>query len=291
MIVRSAVRQCQDSAWRMRAIRYLARLTMISFALIALPSGAGDPVYGEYMRRSGLWEQLGQLQDFIRKGIEQSAPQPSAIREAVLEQAMAAYHPDRLRREIETQLADRLVADDARMVLAWYDSDLGKRFTRAEVEASSKEGHDRVQERAAEVFSALAPARRAVLQQLLAASGGAEALAAILVNQHQGLARGAALATGQPLPRSVETGTAQQALQKAQLAGALQPMLLANFAVVYGGSTDAELSEYLAALQTTSGQRVTAATIGALDEVLSAAATRFGEGLARKALEEQRPRT
>ena len=263
-----------------------AFVRMAALAVLLLPAAASraapEALVDDYMRKSGLVEQIAQIAGGVLVGIEQAQARPQAPRlsgeqlDRLRRAVKAAFGADRLRNALRSELVATLPAADTEQVLEWLDTPFGKRVTAIEEAGSTPEAYQRRTEVAARTFAALSPARRAELERMMRASGAVEVYASITLNQQIGIIRGMALSAGLPDTVPSEEAKAKLELYRSQIAAAAGPTLLANAAVLYGPLSDTELRDYALTLELPSSRRVTEATGAALDKVLSAAALDLG---------------
>jgi len=261
-------------------------LRAAALAVLLLPAApshaAPEALVDAYMQKSGLVEQLAQIEGGVLLGIDHAQAQPQVPRlsgeqlDRLRGAIRAAFGADRLRGAVRSQLVASLPVADTEQVLTWLDTPLGKRVTAIEEAGSTPEAHQRMTEVAPKALAALPPSRRAELERMMKASGVVEVSASIALNQQLGIMRGLALSAGLPDTTSSDEAKAKLALYRSQIAGALGPSLLANAAVLYGPLSDDELHAYAVMLELPSSRRVTEATGAALDKALSAAAIDLG---------------
>jgi hypothetical protein len=95
------------------------------------------------MELSGLNKQIAELPAGIEAGIAQEKQRNPSIPDAQLREVQQAiekgFQPSVILNSIKAQLKNDLSERDAKYLLAWYESDLGKRITKAEQAASTGE--------------------------------------------------------------------------------------------------------------------------------------------------------
>jgi hypothetical protein len=222
-------------------------LTLVA-PLPAFP--APEALVDAFLQKSGLAAQIAQIEAGVLQGLDQSqqemqAPQLSSDQLDRLRRSVkTAYGADRLRAAVRTDLVASLTDGDVRDVLTWLDTPFGKRVTALEVEGSTTEAYDRLSKIGAATLASLAPARRADLERMLKASGSVDPLAGIIVHERMGVMRGIARSAGLPdAPPGAEAEARVEQL-RSQMAGALEPVLLANAAALYAPLSDDQLRAY-----------------------------------------------
>ena len=260
----------------MRIATHWALAALLSWPLSAAGAPASTATIDDLMHRSGLWQQLAGIAGTFQKGVDLALEQktlPDAATAARIREVFGtAYGADRLRPAVARGLSETLSAEDAEAALAWLNTDLGKRITTLEEQASE----DTPPDRAAEIGAALAPGRRALIERLLKALHAGDVLATVLINMTYGLARGVELAS--PSGRTGQADAVRSMLEsgRAQLAARAERELLGSNAVTYGPLTDAELERYVVFAESPAGGRYHAASSIALEQALSAASIEAG---------------
>lgn len=235
------------------------------------------------MQHSGLWEQLGSTGAGARAGIEAAARMaerrmPQADLDRLLAATDAAFAPATLRQAVRRALVARLPGVHLAPLRAWYDSELGRRVTAMEVAATAPgRDSDAMLRAGIRRLADLPEARRRLVEQMVQASRGAEAMTQMAVSVAVAVQRGASQARPDlPAPPVAELRAAMSA-QRAQLLQMYGAMLQAMFAELYAPLADEPLQQYLAFLRSEAGAAFTEATLAAVEEALVQAAERLGE--------------
>jgi Uncharacterized protein conserved in bacteria (DUF2059) len=246
------------------------------WSAVALAAPATPAAIDELLHKSGLWEQLAAIGPQLQQGINDSAVQekmPDDQSLAAMRRAFGvAYGPERLRAAMARALAKEITAEDTAAALAWLATDLGKRVTRLEEDASKAA----VPDRAAEIAAALPAERRELYLRMARATHTGEVGATIMINVTYGLVRGARLASpGTPMQDPEQLLGAMQAT-RAKLVAMVEEQSLGTSAVAYGTLSDADLLRYIEFAESPVGRRYHAATSLALDRALTDAAVEAG---------------
>lgn len=241
------------------------------------------PMLDELMRKSGLWNQLAQIEPMMQVGVTQAHEQSPRIPEENLDQLRAAiasaYAVDDLRTSVRDQLLATVSPQDATTVLRWLSSDLGQRITALEEAGSTPEAAVKRQDEGPQVLADLPPQRRQQVERLVKLTFSAEVAADLVIDTTVGVARGIALSANVPVPDSIETLKSKLQSQRAQLVDMLGPRLAADYAIVYLPLSDKELEQYIEFCESPAGQRYAAAGVDAIDKALTEAAVRLGHRL------------
>ena len=260
--------------------------SLVAVAWLAL-LGHGTPALAvsdaqadEFMRKSGLWQYLAEIDPGVQQTISQSDPELRQLNDEQIERlrdaSRAAYGADRLRKEMRTELARSLPAAETETALAFLATDLGKRVTALEEAAAVKENSDRIDSIAEDAFAALEPPRRDLIERMVKATRVAELAASIMVNQQLGVMRGIAVYRGRDDSGADSDAKERLNRYRAQLVSALGPRMAAQSAVVYGPLPDRDLAAYVDFLESPAGRVTNDAVSAALDKVLGAAAFELG---------------
>jgi len=265
-------------------------LVALLYLLLSSPVVASVTLVDDYIQRSGLGEQLGQIAGKGIRQIEeaQAGPhaQPPRLTDVQMERlrtaVKAAFAADRLWLAIRSHLDALLPEGDAVLFLKWLDTPSGKRVTAIEMTASTEEAPRRAANNAPQTLAGLPMARKAELERILKASGIEDRSATMALN----MARAVVLAAGMPVRDIPPAYSAPDRLEnpkqdrleplRRQIAIELAPESLAYIAAVYAPLSDGDLRDYATVLERSSMRRVIEATNVAFDRALSAAAIEVG---------------
>jgi hypothetical protein len=240
----------------------------------------------QLMRKSGLWTQLGQMQEQVSNGALDARAKEEARGAPPLEEEdfkkltgaiERAFGAERLREVVAQEIAAALSAEDEAVVLRWLDSEAGARFTRLEEESLKPEQVDAMQSGAKDALSGLGKERLALVKRFGEAVGAGEIDATIVINLVSAVGYGVALTT--PVP-PVDLKDFKQRMEKdrARMVAAYKWRALGMYAWMYRDVPDAEFARYVEFAESPVGRRYHAAMVKALDVALTRAA--FDMGLA-----------
>ena len=258
---------------------------------LALLSGASalaqtDTATAELlMRESGLWKQLEAIAPQTRAGLASTLVQinPSASPtevERVAGLADDAFTAARLRSVAQSVIARRTNQGDVAALLAWYRSPTGKSLTKHEEDASADaRDPNAAMAQDSAFFASLPAARQALVKQLVQVSRGGESLTTITINT--AVAVQAGLASAMPNAPAVSAADMRAALeqQRPKMLSALSSVAAASYARTYANVPDADLSKYLAFLESSAGARFIEVALQALDAALVEGATELGRSI------------
>jgi hypothetical protein len=256
----------------------IASLQLLSYAGSALAVSEGQA--DEFMRRSGLWQQLAQVEPGVQRGITQSDAELRRLNDEQLDRlrdaARAAYGPDRLRQSMRTELAASLPDAETVRALQFLATNLGERVTALEEAAATPDNSERIEKLADDAAAALPPARRDLIERMVKATRIAEVAASIIVNQQLGVMRGFAVYAGNADSDSEDEARHRLNRYREQMVVVLGQRMAAQSAVVYGPLSDDDLARYVTFLESPAGRQTSDAVSAALDRVLAKAAFELG---------------
>jgi len=259
-------------------IVWIAWLPLFGHASQAL--AVSEAQADEFMRKSGLWQQLAEIEPGVQQGITQSDNEVRRLNDEQLQRlrdaARASYGPERLRAAMRAELAASLPPSETEQALQFLATDLGKRVTALEEAAASPENSDHIETIAADAAAALEPARKQLIDRMIKATRLAEVAASIVINQQMGVMRGFAVYAGNADDGSKDDEKARLNRYREQMIALLGPRMTAHSAVIYGPLTDKDLAQYVTFLESPAGVRMSNAVGVALDKVLGAAAFELG---------------
>jgi hypothetical protein len=241
----------------------------------------------ELMHKSGMWKQLAQMEPMVQMGIAQAAEQgrgqPGALDTIDLTRLKAAgasaFEANRLRREFEAEMAKELSPADEREVLVWLSTDLGKRFTVLEEESGEMDAVLKREKEGPAHLASLPAARVDRFKRLAKAVRIGESGAGIMINTTIGIAYGIALATPPQDTSGVDKLRQQMESQRQRMVAAVEASSVEEFAFTYRGMSDADVDRYIAFSETPAGRNYAAASLKALDKILTRASLDLGAQL------------
>jgi len=122
----------------------LLAVTMV-FSSLAWAGDISDNSINKLMALSGLNKQIAELPAAIQAGIAQEKQQNPSLPDAQLREVQRAiekgFQPSIILNSIRAQLKNDLSERDAKYLLAWYESALGRRITKAEEAASTADSY------------------------------------------------------------------------------------------------------------------------------------------------------
>ena len=250
----------------------------------APPTPPSAEALDELMHKSGLWNQLPQMEATVQAGLAgEMAKHHGGADEAtakVRQAIAAAYSGDRLRASVQRELATGLTAEEVSAIVSWLDTDLGARITAIEDRAGEPEQQAAQKAEAPKLLADTPPARVEQIQQLLRTLRWGESMGSVILHTSEGITRGLTVED----PAATEAALAQlratMESQRAAMAQALEKESLPTFVFIYRNLTEPELASYQKFLESPVGQRYEAASLAAVDKALAEAAESLGQMLA-----------
>jgi len=240
--------------------------------------------------RSGLAEQLKSLPKQFEQELAQARGQmPDEMLAALNEAARESFRPAVLQQDVVRILAAKMPAADMKRAIAWLETGIGKRVTRAEELASGSMTPEAVQAYAEGLKSAPPSERRTkLIAELITVTKGVEHGA----NMVEGVALGIAMGMDgtQPVQKRQGLRALQSQLRKAmppeQIREAMGAMIPTVYGYTYRDVSDADLAAYVEYSRSPAGARYNEAVITAFTEAMLRASMRMGPVL-EKALQKK----
>lgn len=267
---------------RLRAMLCCALLALLHGGTFAQTDAATAE---QLMRRSGLWNQLEGVAPQIRAGIvAQAAEVEQGVDPAEVERlgqaADAAFAAGRLRDAVRVILTARIDPAQLPALRAWYDSDIGRRFSALEDAASRRSSDgEAVLREAIELVRAMPAERRATLARMVIALQAVESFANMTVNTTIAVELGARRASAAEVIARRREIQSQILRERPQWLERLASLALLSLAHVYAAASDDELARYVAFLETPAGRHYNDLSMAALDMALIEAGRTFGRAI------------
>jgi len=251
--------QAQDAA---KLAQSLVKLSGLEVQLRSVPKG--------------FEEQMGQLRGKV----------PDDLRLALAEAGREAYRPELMAPEIAQTLAQTLKPAEMQKVLAWLETDAGRRVTSAEERASSTRDAASLKQYAEQTKNEPPSARR---QQLVQDMVELTALVELGANLAEGIVLGLAIGADSMQPVQKRVGAAflrkeiERALPKEKLREVVRAAMPAIVAYNYREVSDADFAAYVAFLRSADGKRYNDAMTAAYTQAMVAASMRMGQLVGERA--------
>jgi hypothetical protein len=243
----------------------------------------------ELTRKSGLWEQVGQMRVQMVGGVMEARRQAQAANQKLMDDATFArltaaiersFSPEVLRETMTLYMEENLTPADEAEVLRWLSSDLGQRFTRMEVEAGDIKELQKAEKEAPKLRAALSKARLEKFQRLATSLSAGDTTTTLTINLTSAIIYAIALVTpetdadvaAREIRRRMES-------QRPQMVKYFGERALQTYSYVYRNASDAQVETYVKFAETPAARRYHDAGIKSLDQTISQAANAMGQEL------------
>lgn len=266
-------------------IKHQGKLLLLSI-LCFVPSSSLGEVPDDSVRKlldlSGLTMQINQFPGLIKTGLEQAHQQGAAIPDAefaaMLKSADESILPSEILEGIRISIKNSISEAQAKDVLAWYESDLGKQITAAEENASTPDAYQEMMQKAQSLLSdteRVAFAKR--LDTLMSSTD-----MTMSIQEFSGLAVFSAIMTAmQPgVPLNVDPFKAQMAATRSQTRAAVEQMVVVSFVYSYQAIDLESLKKYEDFLSTPSATKFNKTVTDSMNREFSSAISKWADELA-----------
>jgi hypothetical protein len=216
---------------------------------------------------------------------------PDELLDTLAAAGREGYSPAIVQADVVGVLAERFSLADMRKAIAWLETDVGRRVTRAEESATETLTPEALQAYAARTAGRPPGARRVeLINGLIKATNAVEAIATFMESVALGLAVGvnATQPVQKRMPMAALRGRIRSAMPPEQVRAQLAESMPALMAYTYRDVSDADLAAYLSFNDSADGRRYNDALIGAFTEALTRASVRVGTlmegGVGRKSI-------
>ena len=274
------------------------RIVAVILAVFLGSASAQERRIDELMRKSGLWDHMGQVLAHTRAGAEQAKADAKARggQGELTDQQFGrlivgmsvAFAPDKLRTAVRAEMLKEMSASDESEVLRWLSTDLGMRITKLEEERDDAERYRKMEAAIPELMKSLPKERRRLCERLAESIGSGEASARMMINITMAVVYGIAMTSPHGDPGALKFIRDKLEADRPKMAEAMQQHAIGVFAFTYQSLTDAELGRYVAFAESEVGRRYHAATIKAVDKAMLQASLELGRQFGSSGLEPDR---
>ena len=243
----------------------------------------------ELMRKSGMWDQVAQMRQQMKAGIDEARREARASNMPLLDDASyarlsaaidRAFASEVLRETVALHLEEFISPQDENEVLKWLSSDLGARFTRMEIAAGDIAESARLEVEGPRLLAALSRARLEKYRRLAASLDAGDTTAELTINMTSAIVYGIALVMpGTDADMAAKAIRQRMQAQRPQMARYFGDKALQAYAYTYRSATDAQLESYVKFAESAAARRYHDAGIKALDGTLSQSALAMGREL------------
>jgi hypothetical protein len=234
---------------------------------------------------SGMQRQVQEVPAAMRMGIEQAlqqgVPVDNKIAKALVETVSTAYNSHKILSFIDKGLQKLLSAEDERVLMAHYNSSLGKRITELEVKGSRPEAMAEMQAYAQKLMANPSEhtERLALYQEVDKAVGGTKMAVDLAMSIQVAVQVGMISASNGP--KNLDIAALRTAAEKTRFALTQQTAsaVLMQFAYIYRDLSKKELTAYVAFLNSPAGKKFNMGGMKLLNEALALQSEEFGKQL------------
>lgn len=249
---------------------------------LAFAGKASDKSVNQLMSISGISKQVEQLPAAVVGGLQQAQQQGSPIPQKEfndLAGAMkSAFAPKAINNTIKAEVKKQLTDKDAKQLLSWYNSELGKKITKAEEKASSPEA---AQQMAAQAQALMADQERVQLASKIAGLVNAADMAVDLQKHTSKAVFGAisaAMNPGQKIDMSAIE--AQLAANEPQIRANMQQLIVLSLLYSHQELSSKEIQQYLKFLEQPATKKFNNAVVKAMGVALTHSVDKMAKAMA-----------
>lgn len=226
-------------------------LAMLCLCSVAWSSEISGDSLDKLMDLSGLDKQVVELPGMVMAGVqsasEEGAPISGAALTVMQEKVDAAFNPVVVREGIGSEIKNRISESDARELIVWYESELGRRVTREEEQASTPAAY---QEMIGQAQPLLGDQQRvAIAQRINKLVNGTEMAMELQTNTGVAVFSAVSKALNPGEAIDIDGFRAMMAEQEPQIRQSIEQLLTLSFVYTYRNIDVAELEQYLAFLE------------------------------------------
>ncbi|WP_444917268.1 DUF2059 domain-containing protein [Microbulbifer sp. JMSA003] len=264
-----------------QAVKVIFALFISTFCSLCL---AADKVANldKLMLVSGFTKQVEGFPELVKsgftEGVQQGAPIPQDKLQKILESADNTILPSIIMDEVRSSLSTSLTDKDVEVLLAWYESDIGKKITKAEEEGSSEEAFQNLMANAQQLMADTKRVEMATrIDQLVGAtdmamemqiSTGIAVYSAVM----------AVMAPGQEI--NLDAYKAQMEAMKPQMRQNVEQFVTLSFVQTYQGFDDASLAKYEEFLSQPEAKKFNSSSMAGLNKALTQVIGRWSGDMA-----------
>lgn len=248
--------------------------------------GAGEIAedsFDKLMALSGLNKQMAEFPGVVRAGLEQAKRPGAPIADAEFGEVQRsiedAFQPSGILSVIDMEIKNNISESEVKDLLTWYESDLGRKITKAEENASTPAAY---QEMIEEAQSLLTDEKRVKL------AGKIESLVNVTdmtmrLQENAGVAVFTAISTVMDPDRSVnniEAFKAQMSAQEQQMRANIEEFVILSFVYSYKDIDMASIEKYVKFLERPNTRKFNDSVIKGMNYALNQSIGKMAESLA-----------
>lgn len=241
-----------------------------------------DESLNRILDRSGLVQQVGQFPEIIKMGLvqarQQGASLPDAEFNSIVESVDRTILPSEILAEIRASLKESIDEVEAKQLLAWYESDLGKEITGLEERASTPEAYQEMMQSGESLLQDL---ERLEFAMKFDMNLGLTNMTMDL-QDYSGMAVYAAIMTVmQPdTPLDIEPFKAKMKAERQQRREAVKQMVLLSLVYIYKDLDIGRLTKYETFLNDPVTKKFSKTIVDGMDRALKASVAKWADEIA-----------
>lgn len=265
-----------------KVIQGASLLIMILIPSMVWAGEITDDSLDKLMALSGLNKQIAEFPGMVRAGAEQTRQQGSPISDTefgeVRRSMEAAFQPSEIISTIGIEIKNNISESEAKDLLAWYESDLGRMITKAEENASTPAAY---QEMIKEAQSLLADEKRVKFAKKIDSILNATDMA-MQLQENTAVAVFTAISTVMNPDQPVNTGAfkAQMSAQEQQMRSNIEQLVIVSFVYSYKDIDMASIKKYVKFLERSNTRKFNDSVIKGTKYALNQSIDKMAKSLA-----------
>ncbi len=265
-----------------RVMQITLVLLMIFIPYIVWAQDITKDSLDKLMALSGLNRQVAQFPGMVWAGVEQARQQRSPIPDEEFREMRGpiegAFKPSEILSTISTEIKSNISESEARDLLDWYESDVGRRITKAEENASTPAAY---QEMLREAQSLLADEERVKFAKRIDRLVNATDTT-MQLQEKTGTAAFTAISEAMNPDRQVdiEAFKAQMAAQEQQTRANIEQLVIVSFVYSYKGIDTGSIEKYIKFLERRSTRKFNDSAIRGMEHAFTQSIDKMAKSLA-----------
>jgi hypothetical protein len=257
-------------------------LTMILIPSIVWAGDIAKDSLDKLMSFSGLNKQVAQFPGMVRVGVEQARQQGSPIPDAEFVEVQrlieGAFQPSEILSAIGKEIKSGISESEAKDLLDWYESGLGRRITKAEENASTPAAY---QEMTKEAQSLLSDEKRVKFAKKIDSLVNATDMT-MQLQEKIGVAVFTAISTVMNPDQQVNIGPfeAQLSAQEQQVRANIEQLVIVSFVYCYKDIDIGSIEKYIKFLERSSTRKFNDSVIKGMNHALNRSIDKMAKSLA-----------
>lgn len=264
-----------------KGIQSALLLIMIFIPGLVRAGDITDNSMAKLMALSGLNKQVGEFPGMVRAGMEQANKQDSAIPAAEFREMQmtieGSFQPSEILRIIAIEVKKNMSESEAQDLLKWYESDLGRKITKAEEDASTPAAY---QNMIREAQSLLADEKRVKQAKMIDNLVNATDMM-MQLQENTGIAVLTAITTvaNQDQQVNIAAFKAQMAAREPQIRAQLEQLVIVSFLYSYKDIDMTSIERYITFLERATARKMNDGVIKGMKYALNQSVDNMAKSL------------